>query len=115
MSLHAMAMGTLVADPVRRTGQSGRDFVTASMRVACDGAEPFLASLIAFSTSAAEALAEHRKGDGLVVGGRANLKSWTGRDGQEQHGLGIVVEQVMSEYQFGKRRRGTDDDARRAA
>lgn len=54
MSLHCMAMGTLVADPVRRTSQAGKPFVTASLRVACDGAEPFLASLIAFSTTAAE-------------------------------------------------------------
>lgn len=105
MSLHCMAMGALVADPVRRTGQSGKEFVTASMRVPVDGSDAFLASLIAFSTSAADALAQHAKGDTVVVGGRGGLKSWTGRDGSEQHGMSIVVESVMSEYQFQKRRK----------
>jgi single-stranded DNA-binding protein len=109
MSLHCMALGTLVADPVRRTSAAGKPFVTASLRVPCDGAEPFLASLIAFSQTAADALAQHGKGDALVVGGRANLKAWMGRDGQEQHGLSIVVESVMSEYQFGKRRKPASD------
>jgi single-stranded DNA-binding protein len=109
--MHAMLMGTLTGDPVRRTGQSGREFTTASMRVPSDGAEAFLASLIAFSTSAADALAEHRKGDTIVCGGRGSLKSWTGRDGQEQHGLGLVVEAVMSAHQFQKRRKAGGTDA----
>jgi single-stranded DNA-binding protein len=110
MSLHAMVMGTLVADPVRRTGQAGKEFVTASMRVPVEGGEAFLASLIAFSSIATEALAQHAKGDTIVVGGRGNLKSWQGRDGQEQHGLGVVVEEVMSEYAFGKRRKAMNGD-----
>ena len=105
MSTHAMVMGTLVSDPVRRTGQSGKPFTTATLRVPCEGGDSFLASLIAFDTRVAEQLAEHGKGDTLVAGGRANLKAWTGRDGTEQHGLGIVVEQVMSEYQLNKRRK----------
>lgn len=117
MTLHAMAMGTLVADPVRRTSQAGKPFVTATIRVPVEGGEPFLASLIAFSTTVAEQLAQHANGDTVVAGGRASLKSWTGRDGQEQHGLGLVVEQIMSEYQFSKRRKaaGDNDDTRRTA
>jgi single-stranded DNA-binding protein len=114
MSMHAMLMGTLVADPVCRTSAAGKPFVTATMRVPCDGAEAFLANLIAFSTSAADALADHRKGDTLVCGGRGSLKSWTGRDGTEQHRLSLVVEQCMSEYGFQKRRKtaahGGEDD-----
>lgn len=105
MSMHAMLMGTLIKDPTSRTSSSGTPYTTATLRVPCEGADAFLASCIAFSASAAEALAQHHKGDTVVVGGRASLKSWAGRDGTEQHGLGIVVEAVMSEYQFGKRRK----------
>ena len=117
MSMVAMVMGSLVADPVRRTGQSGKPFVTASMRVPVEGGDAFLASLIAFSTSAGEALAALAKGDQVVVGGRASLKSWTGRDGAEHHGVSIVVEQVMNPYRLGVRRKAAagESDAGSAA
>jgi single-stranded DNA-binding protein len=36
---------------------------------------------------------------------RASLKEWQGKDGQPQHGISIVVESVMSEYQFEARRK----------
>lgn len=111
MSMHAMAMGTLISDPVRRTSSSGKPYTTASLCVPCEGADACIASAIAFSAAAAESLAQHRKGDTLVIGGRASLKSWSGRDGQEQHGIGIVVESVMSEYQFAKRRKHSAEAA----
>lgn len=105
MSMHAMLMGTLISDPVRRTSQSGKPYTTGSLRVPCDGGEAFLASLIAFNAGAAEMLANHRKGDTITCGGRASLRSWVGRDGAEQHGVSVTVEAVMSEYQFAKRRK----------
>lgn len=105
MAMHAMLMGTLIKDPTSRTSSSGTPYTTATLRVPCEGADAFLASAIAFNSAAAEALAQHKRGDTVVVGGRASLKSWNGRDGTEQHGLGIVVEAVMSEYQFAKRRK----------
>lgn len=114
MSLHAMVMGSLVSDPlvsdpIRRTGASGKAFVTASVRVSAESAsehqEAFLASLIAFSPPTCEALAVHRKGDTICAGGRASLKEWQGKDGQTKHGLAIVVESVMSEYQFATRKK----------
>ncbi len=93
MSLHVLAAGALIADPVRRAGAKG-DFSTATLRVATeDGA--MLCSLIAFAAAAAELL-QHRQGDALAVAGRARLTSWTGRDGAEHRGLSLVADQVAS-------------------
>lgn len=104
MTMLAIVTGVLASDPVRRNGQSGREFVTASVRVHAEG-EPFLASAICFDAGACTKLVGLRKGDQVAIGGRASLKAWQGRDGTEQHGVGLVVEQVMTPAQFGKRRK----------
>src|SRR4051812_29352373 len=93
MSLHILATGTLVADPVRRAGTKG-DFATGSLRVATDD-ESILVSVIAFGKQA-ETLLAHSVGAALAVAGRAKLTRWTGRDGAEKHGLSLVAEQIAS-------------------
>jgi hypothetical protein len=54
------------------------------MRVPSEDAEAMLVSLIAFSSSAVEALLALTKGDPLAVVGRASLKSWE-KDGRAAH------------------------------
>jgi single-stranded DNA-binding protein len=93
MSLHVLTTGSLIADPIRRTGAKG-DFGTGTLRVSTDDG-PILVSLIAFD-DAAETLLAHRQGTTLSVSGRARLSSWTGRDGTEHHGLSLVIEQIAS-------------------
>jgi single-stranded DNA-binding protein len=111
--MHVMIMGPLIADPVVRTGKSGKPYTTATLRVAGEGAEAFLASLIAFSPTASEALAAHRKGDTICAGGRASLRRWESKDGQTNHGLSIVCESVMSEFQFSTRRKAAREGEER--
>ena len=94
MSLFALTSGPLIADPVRREGAKG-PLATAMLRAATGEGEAILVSLIAFGDDAARLL-EYGKGDALAVSGRAQMKSWTGRDGAEKHGLGLVVEQIAA-------------------
>lgn len=101
--LSALASGTLVREAQQRQGSSGRPYATASMRVPCDGDEAVLVSIVAFSTTAIEALLGLKKGDTLAVTGRAKLTSWE-KDGETHHGLSVVAEQVMTHYQLEKRR-----------
>jgi len=93
VSLHILATGALIADPVRRTGAKG-DFATATLRVVTND-DAILVSVIAFGETA-ETLLAHRHGSTLAVSGRAKLTSWTGRDSEEHHGLSLVIEQVAS-------------------
>lgn len=108
--LNILASGILTADPVQRTGsKSGRDFCTASLRVPTDGGEAILCSLIAFDQDVVDALLAHVKTDTLAIAGRAKMNSCASRDGEQQHGLSVVVERVMSVYQVGKQRRAARD------
>ena len=93
MTLHTLAAGSLITDPVRRSGAKG-DFAIATIRVATeDGA--ILISLIGFGETA-ERLLGHQVGHAIAVSGRTKLSSWTVRHGAEHHGLSIVVEDIAS-------------------
>jgi single-stranded DNA-binding protein len=94
MSMYLLVLGSLTADPQRRTSQAGKTFATASLRVATEDGATFV-SLIAFDDTA-EALLAHRQGSTLAVSGRAKLTSWTAKDGAEKSGLSLVVEQIAS-------------------
>jgi single-stranded DNA-binding protein len=88
-----MAVGSLIADPVERTGAKG-SFATGTLRTSTDDGA-ILISLVAFGTTA-ETLLSHKQAATLAVAGRARLSSWTGKDGAEHHGLSVVVDQIAS-------------------
>jgi single-stranded DNA-binding protein len=95
MSLHILATGSLIGDPVRRTSAKGNDFGTATLRCHTENGEYTLVSVVAFNEQAEQLLA-HRQGGTVAVSGRARLNSWAGRDGAEHHGLAVVAEQIAS-------------------
>jgi len=104
--LSVLASGTLVRDPEQRTSAAGKPYATALMRVPAEDTDPTLASLIAFERDAVAALLALTRGDSLAVAGRGKLTSWT-KDGEEHHGLSVVVEQVLTLYAIEKRRKQT--------
>jgi len=64
--MYVLATGTLIADPVRRSGAKG-DFATGTVRVATDDG-PILISLIGFG-AVAEQLLRHSIGNAVAVSG----------------------------------------------
>lgn len=113
--LTVLAVGNLIRDPERRTSSKGKDYATALLRVPSAEADAMLVSVITFNPDTVQALLAHGKGDELAVAGRAGLRSWEGRDG-EQHGLSVVADKVLSTYMVDKRRKaatqGADEDER---
>jgi len=107
MTLHVLATGTLTADPVRRTSQTGKLFATGNIRVAADDNAIFV-SIVAFGDTA-ETLLRHRQRSTIAVSGRAKMSNWTGKDGNERHSLSVVVDQLASAAAA----RHTDADRRR--
>ena len=103
MSLGILAAGTLAADPVARTSSAGKPYATAVLRVAT-GEEPVFVSAIAFSTSAAEALLAHKKGDIVSLVGLATLSGWTDRDGKERNGMKLVCTRCISPHEAARQR-----------
>jgi single-stranded DNA-binding protein len=94
MSMYMLATGTLVSDPVRRTGQSGADYATATIRCG-SGDDATWISIVAFNDSG-ERLLELIKADAVSPAGRAELSAWTGRDGAERRGLRIVASEIAA-------------------
>ena len=66
--LSVLIEGTLIAAPVRRTSAKGSAFVTAQVRCHADDGESVFCSVIAFSASTAEALAQLAAGDTVADG-----------------------------------------------
>jgi len=106
--LNILATGTLVAEPRSRQGNSGKSFVTTSMRVPVEGGDAVLVSVIAFSSTAIDALLALTKGDAVAIAGRAKLTSWTKDDG-EHHGLSVIADQVLTVYEADRRRKRAQD------
>lgn len=102
--LTTLAAGTLVRDPESRTSAAGKSYATALLRVPCEGEDAALVSVVAFSENACTALLALAKGDSVAVTGRAKLTSWTARDGEQKHGISVVADGVLSQYQVDKRR-----------
>lgn len=94
MSLYLLATGVLHADPVSRTGQSGKEFTTARLRIEVEGATTW-ASVICFDEAAQEELLQLRAGDAVSVQGRAKLDVYE-KDGVVRPSLNIVANGVLS-------------------
>jgi single-strand DNA-binding protein len=92
------AYGRLGVDPTLRTTQSGKSMTTARIAVSLpDGrAEQgtFWIKVIAFGRQA-EALASLSKGDIVSVMGKAQLSSWTDREGTARQDLQVVVDSIQ--------------------
>ncbi len=96
MSLSVLAQGTIAREPEARTGESGKPFALSALLIEGAGpeGEALYANLIAFGSAAEELLAKH-KGDALAVGGRAKLRTWTARDGEQKFALSVTVESLL--------------------
>jgi single-stranded DNA-binding protein len=103
-----LTSGTLISSPVERTSKAGNQFVTAQMKAA-DGDETNLISLVAFDEAICKSLLVLSKGDTLVVSGSCKPSTWTGRDGEPQLGLNVVVKVVMTQYAVTKKRKAAVD------
>ncbi|HEX7687710.1 MAG TPA: single-stranded DNA-binding protein [Burkholderiaceae bacterium] len=103
MSVIALVTGKLLKAPTTRSGRSGDPFTLATMKAATDDGD-LLVNLIGFGL-AGEILAKLGVGDALSVTGRAKLNHWTANDGQERHGLNVVVDGVLTPYQVNVRKR----------
>jgi hypothetical protein len=68
--LELLISGKLLRDPQARTGQSGKPFTTALVRVPTEREESALANVIAFGETG-ERLARLRAGDSVSLAGSA--------------------------------------------
>jgi single-stranded DNA-binding protein len=44
------------------------------------------------------------RGDSIAITGRAQLKTWQGKDGRQRTGLSVIAEQILTVYEVRKKR-----------
>lgn len=103
----ALMQGTLAADPVERTTREGKPFTTANVRVAA-GADALFIGIAAFDRTAAERLAQMRKGGTVAAVGVLEQTAWTAKDGAERTGLRLTASEVLTAYAATKKRRSAE-------
>lgn len=92
--IHVMASGILFGAPQRRTSAKGTDYCTGLVKSPGKDGDCFV-SFVCFSDDAQAELLALSAGDAVAISGMGKLTAWTGRDGQEKHGLSIVAERVL--------------------
>ena len=106
-------VGNLVDDPTYAISQSGRPWLKASLAV-----KPWVPGqqeqppteyydLVAFGAMADNILNFAGKGHRVVVNGRLELETWTGRDGQERTSKKIIVDGFGHDMRFMEAQRST--------
>ena len=121
MTMDVLLQGILAADPQSRTSSKGNPYVTAILRVPISDSDAELFSVIAFSSTAVEALLQRSKGDSIAVSGSTQRNDYTDKSGVERKGWKVVVEGVLSLYHARKARKAAgngkdtaDEPARRS-
>lgn len=104
MSIEALILGKLHKPAERRTSQSGRVFVTASVRTSTGEAESCFVNAVTFSDSAGTALLALSAGDAVALAGTLTPKAWTDREGHARPSLDMVAAQVLTVYGVRKKR-----------
>jgi single-stranded DNA-binding protein len=93
--LDVIVSGHLIHDPVVRTGQNGKPFTTALLKVPLDqSGESAMVSCIAFGEEG-ERLAESEAGGAVALTGHGKVASWES-GGETRHGLNVRVASVLT-------------------
>ena len=93
--IRALVSGTLHADPQARTSQNGNAFAICKVKADDKAGAWVWVSAIAFN-EAAERLLQLKAGDSVSLSGRAELSTWTDKDGTAHPGLSLVADEVAA-------------------
>lgn len=105
MTIDALVAGTLFKAPEERPGQSGRTFVTATVRAADGGGESLFVSVVAFSNTAKAALLALEDGDSVALTGVLKIGTYEARDGAVKPKVSMVASQVLTAYHVQRKRK----------
>ena len=104
--LFAGLVGNLTADPELRFSRSGQPYATATITVrpyvtgATDQPDPEFVNIVAFGSLAENFATTITKGSRIVVSGRLEDDTWTGRDGVERTGRKMLADALGLDLRF---------------
>ena len=113
--IDALVGGKMFKAAEERHSASGKTYVTASVRAADGEGDGQFVNVVAFSESAKAALLALEDGDSVFVSGALKIGAYEARDGSVKSKIGMVAQNVMSQYQVTRKRRAATDKGPRAA
>lgn len=93
--IRCLVSGTLHADPQARASANGNAFTLCKVKADDKNGAWVWVSAIAFG-DAAERLLQLKAGDSVSLSGRAELSTWTDKDGTAHPGLSLVADEVAA-------------------
>lgn len=109
--IEGLIAGKLYSTAQARTGQSGRDFVTAKVRASASDGETLFVNVITFSESTAAALLALEDGDAVTLAGTLTPKVWTDKHGEARPALDMNAHAVLTAYHVRRKRRAMQGDS----
>jgi len=109
--LSVLFTGMLISEPEEHLDRRNRSIVVARLTAIDAEGAVVLVSVIAFSRSAAAALAGLKQGDEVAIAGHASINRWE-KDGGEHVGLSVKVTRVLTLQDAGPHLTPKERDAR---
>jgi single-stranded DNA-binding protein len=109
--IDGLVAGKIYGATQQRTGQSGKRFVTCKARAATGDGDGVFVNVIAFSTSAGDALLALGDGDSVALAGTLTPKVWVDKNGEARPALDMVAHQVMTAYQVKRKRAAVQSES----
>jgi single-stranded DNA-binding protein len=93
--IRALVSGILYGDPVVRTSQAGKSYVTAKVKADGKDGVAVWCSVAAFGDQA-DRLAMLRANAAVSVSGKAELSAWSNKQGEPTAGISVVADEVAA-------------------
>jgi len=96
--------GKVYGKPVKRTGPSGKPFVTAKVRTPTAAGDPLFVNVITFSEGVGDTLLALDDGDSVSLSGALTPKIWTPPNGEPRVVLDMVAHAITTAYHVSRKR-----------
>jgi len=106
--IDGLISGRLHGTPEERIGKNGSPFVVAKVLAASSDGENIILNVIAFESAISKALLRLEECDSVALAGSLTPRVWTDKQGAVRPSLDMVAHQVLSAYDFGRKRNPDD-------
>ena len=109
--IDAIIGGKLFGSPTRRTGASGKPFVTCKVRVSAGDGESLICGVICFDQSVGDSLLALGDGDSVALSGSLTPKVYAPAGGDPRPALDLVAHAVLTSYHVKRKREAMQEKA----
>ena len=107
--IDALIGGKLFGSPTRRTGASGKPFVTCKVRTTSGDGDSIFVNVICFDPSVGDSLLALGDGESVALAGALTPKVYTPTGGDPRPALDLVAHAVLTSYHVKRKREAMQD------